>query len=187
MDPDSAFSGNPPAARAFMDAGALPLFLSACFFAAGIVGTHALYLPPGRVFAALAVLMVLSAIAALHAQRVAWLPMGLLWILLGTWCAEMERQPVPAPELLALSNGLLRTVEGTVASAGPIRNQTNESVDEPSADAPTQRIDLRLSSIEFVDDASDTQIPISGAVRLTIPWPLADPKRIPCADRILAI
>ena len=186
MDPDSVFSGNAPAARAFMDAGALPLFLSGGFFAAGIVVAHALYLPPARALVALAALMVLCGVAALRAQRIAWVPMALLWILLGIWCAEMEPQPVPAPALLGLSDGLLRTVEGTVTNAGPIRNQTNESSDEPNVEAPTQRIDLRLSSIEVVDDATDTQISISGAVRLTIRWPLSNPQRIPCGERIRA-
>lgn len=187
MDPDSAFSGNPPAARAFMDAGALPLFLSALFFAIGVIATQVLYVPPGRVFVALTALMVLSTIAALRAQRIVWLPMALLWVLLGTWCAELEPQPVPAPGLLALSDGLLRTVEGTVTNAGPIRNQVEQNVDEPNAEAPTQRIDLRLSSIESVDDATDTQIPISGAVRLTIQWPLTNPTRLACGERIRAI
>ena len=36
-------------------------------------------------------------LAALRAQRVAWLPLLALWLLLGAWCAEMEPHPAPAP------------------------------------------------------------------------------------------
>ncbi len=169
-----------------MGAGALPLFLSACLFAVGVVAAHMFYVPSASVLVALAALVVLCAIAAFRAPRVALFPMTLLWILLGAWCAEMEPQPAPAQPLLALSTGLLRTVEGTVTSAGPMRNQTDQNVEEANAEAPSQRVDLRLSSIEVVDDVSDTQVPISGGVRFTIKWPISNPKRISCGTRLRA-
>ncbi|MEI9967334.1 MAG: hypothetical protein WDM87_01390 [Terracidiphilus sp.] len=56
-------------------------------------------------------------------QRIAWLPLAVLWVMLGAWCGEMEPQPAAAPELAALSDGLLRTVEGTVVDAGPVRTE----------------------------------------------------------------
>jgi len=40
--------------------------------------------------------------------------------MLGAWCAEME--PAPALTIAALSDGLLRTVEGTVIGARPVRH-----------------------------------------------------------------
>ena len=97
-------------------------------------------------------IIALSAVAAIRAQRVARIALSILWILLGTWCAEMEPQPGPAPALWLLSDGLLRTIEGTVTNAGPIRIQMDKSDDQLSADAPSQGIDLRLTSIEVVDD-----------------------------------
>ncbi len=165
----------------------MPLFLAACLFALGVVSTRAVYFPPGRLLLALIALMIPCAAAGLYAQRLAWLPMGLLWIGLGTWCAEMEPQPSAEPALLSLSDGLLRTVEGTVTNAGPIRNQIDQGVDEADAQLPSQRIDLRLSNIESVDDNSDQQISVSGAVRLTVRWPQSTPARIRCGEHVRAI
>ena len=96
----------------------------------------------------------LCGLAAFRAQRIVWLPLAVLWLLLGAWCAWMEPHPAPAPALAALSDGLLRTVEGTVVDAGPVRGETEQNLDEhdsaqPAAAAtdqrPSQRIDLRVS------------------------------------------
>ncbi len=188
MDSGPAFSGNRSAPRTFIDAGALPLFLAASFFAAGVIVTRTFYLPPSRLLIALAVLVILCGFAAFRAPRIAKAPMALLWILLGAWCAEMEVRPAPESALLAVSDGLLRTVEGTITSAGPVRNQTSpEDVEDSGAEPPTQRIDLRLSSVEVLDDVSDTQIPIVGSIRLTVRWPKSAPHRIPCGERVRAI
>src|ERR1039458_2300694 len=103
---NSAGPGNGP--------GAVPLFHAAWLFAAGIAVAGWLWLRPPVVLIALALAGLLCCVAALRAQRVVWVPLSLLWLLLGVWCAEMEPQPAPAPALAALSDGLLRTVEGVV-------------------------------------------------------------------------
>jgi len=130
---------------------------------------------------ALAALAVLCAVAAFHAQRIAWLPLAVLWCLLGAWCAWMEPHPAPAPALAALSDGLLRIVEGTVVDAGPVRGEIEQSVDEPTVteQRPSQRIDLRVSSLEVVTDAADAQAPAVGGVRLH--RSLAGPERLQSA------
>ena len=106
-----------------------------------------------------------------RAQRIAWLPLAVLWLLLGAWCAEMEPHPAPAPALAALSDGLLRTVEGTVVDTGPVRTETEQNVGEVVTTAPSQRVDLRVTTLEVVTDESDAQAPVSGGVRLTVRWP----------------
>lgn len=186
MDPDSALSGHASAARVFCVADAMPLFLAACLFAGGVTATKVLFLPPPRLLIALIGLIAISAVAAVRAQRFAWLSMCVLWALLGVWCAEMEPKPAPASALLALSDGLLRIVEGDVTNAGPVRSQADQSADEPSVESPTQSIDVRLDSIEIVDDNSDQQVPIAGSVRLNLRWPHGRPQRIPCGARIRA-
>jgi competence protein ComEC len=152
--------------------GALPLFHAAWLFAVGIASTQVLWMQPSMVLVALALVAVLCGLAALRAQRIAWLPLAVLWLLLGAWCAQMEPHPAPAPALATLSDGLLRTVEGTVVDAGPLRGEQIQNLDEPGADEQlSQRIDLRVSSLEVVTDTQDAQMPVEGGARLTVRWP----------------
>jgi competence protein ComEC len=134
---------------------------------------------------------VLSALAAVRAQRIIWLPVAVLWCFLGAWCAEMEPQPAPAPELRALSDGLLRTVEGTVIDAGPVRGQIEQDLDPASAAGKaqrlTQRIDLRVGAIEKVTDDEDAKVPAAGDVRLTVRWPGAPDLPFRCGERARAV
>jgi len=151
---------------------AVPLFHAAWLFAVGIVIASRIWLRPPLVLILLVMVAALCGVAALRAQRIAWLPLAVLWILLGAWCGEMEPQPAPAPELAKLSDGLLRTVEGTVVDAGPVRAELEQNVDELSETAPTQRIDVRVATVEVVNDQSDAPAPTAGGVRLTVRWPM---------------
>jgi competence protein ComEC len=163
-------------------ANAMPLFHAAWLFAAGIAATQWLWLRSSWVLIAIAIIAALCALAAIRAQRIVLVPLASLWLLLGAWCAEMEPHPAPAPQLAALSDGLLRTVEGTVVDTGPLRTELEQNLDEPSLAAPTQRIGLRVSLLEIVTDAIDEQQPVSGGVRLTVRWPATNPS--PTADNI---
>jgi competence protein ComEC len=112
----------------------------------------------------------------------------------------LEPHPAPAPALASLSDGLLRTVEGTIVDTGPMRGEVEQNLidyDEPTEAAPpqqqpTQRIDLRVSSLEVVTDAVDEQTPVPGGVRLTARWPLplsglSSPQPFQCGERIRAV
>ncbi len=150
------------------DRAAVPLFHAAWLFAAGIAWAGFVWLQPSVVLLALALIALVCAVAALRAQRIAWLPLAALWILLGAWCGEMEPHPAPAPALAALSDGLLRTVEGTVIDSGPVSTDLEQNVDEPLTTSSAQRIDLRVENAEVVTDRVDTQEPVSGSVRLIV-------------------
>jgi len=175
---------------------ALPLFHAAWLFAAGICIAEVLTLRPSLVMVALVPIAALSLLAAFRAQRIAWLPLGTLWLLLGVWCEQMEPHPTAPQPLAALSNGLARTVEGTIVDAGPIRGEIEQNLNDPgeaaSAEpeqAPSQRIDLRVSTLEVVTDISDEQAAIAGGVRLTVRWPAGaqtkpGPQPFHCGDRI---
>jgi len=166
----------------------IPLFHAAWLFAAGIALTQLAWLRPSVVLLALAPITILCIAAAFRAQRILWIPMAVLWCLLGAWCAEMEPHPAPAPQLLSLSDGLLRTVEGTVIDAGAVHSESDLNVDEPASESQSQRIDLRLANIEVVTDSEDTQTPADGAVRLTVRWPLGAPAQpMHCGERIRAV
>ncbi len=176
----------------------MPLFHAAWLFAAGVAVAHWLWLRPSLVLAALLLVAILCGVAALRTLRIAWLSVATLWFLLGAWCALMEPRPAPAPALASLSDGLLRTVEGTVVDSGAVRVETEQDLNEDhtaaAAPAPesTQRIDLRVSSLEAVTDAEDTQESIAGGVRLTVHWPAGiatqtDLVSFHCGERVRAI
>jgi competence protein ComEC len=167
----------------------LPLFHAAWLFAAGIAIAHWLWLRPSLVLIALAPIAALCCLTALRAQRIAWLPLAVLWLLLGAWCALMQPQPAPAPALATLSDGLLRTVEGTIIDSGPIRTDTELNIDEPVTESPSQRIDLRVANMEEATDTTDAQIPVTGQVRLTVRWPAgkSPPQPFRCGERMRAV
>ena len=111
--------------------GLTPLFHAAWIFACGIALAHFFWFRPSLLLVAMAPLAALCCIAAFKTQRVLWAPLAALWLMLGAWCAEMQPQPAPAPQIAALSDGLLRAVEGTVIDAGPIRDQSVANPDAP--------------------------------------------------------
>ena len=164
----------------------IPLFHAAWLFAAGILLAHWLWLRPSLALLALIPMAGFCAVAALRAQRLAWLALAALWLMLGAWCAEIEPHPAPAATVAALSDGLMRTVEGSIVDIGPVRTELDQNVDEPSLNAPTQAIDLRLATIEQANDDTDAQIPVQGTVRLTVRWPDGSPKPFGCGDSIRA-
>lgn len=167
----------------------VPLFHAAWLFAAGIAAASGLWLRPSITLIALGATTLICALAALRAQRIAWLPLALLWALLGAWCAEMEPHAAPAPVLASHSDGLLRTVEGIVVASSPMRAETVQDLDRPNATAPAERIDVRVGSIEEVNDEEDRQIPAGGSIRLTVRWPaaqLGSMTPLGCGERIRA-
>ncbi len=201
MAVDAASTGHTLDSPASAGLHAVPLFHAAWQFAAGIAVAQWLWLRPTLALVALAPCAALCAVAALRAPRAAWLPLAALWLLLGAWCAEMQPHPTPAPALARLSDGLLRTVEGTVTDAGPLRIDPEQNVDELTLTAPSQRIDLRVATLEEVTDDADQQLPVTGGVRLTVRWPAPEeneaaspvpaaqqpPQPFRCGERIRAI
>ncbi len=155
------------------DRAGIPLFHAAWLFALGILLAHVVWLRPPLLLIGIAALGVLSVIAIKSAPRIVWASLAILCILVGAWSAEMEPQPAPDPALLQLSDGLLRTVEGEIVSAGPARNDAEPDESGSKGQFLFQRIDLRLSSIEVVDDQTDIQQPTTGAVRLIVRWSAA--------------
>jgi competence protein ComEC len=171
---------------------AVPLFHAAWLFAAGIAFAGRQWLRPSMVLIALVLVVALCILAAVRAQRIMWLPLAVMWALLGAWCAEMEPRPAPEPKLAALSDGLLRSVEGTVVDAGPVRTELEQNVDEASTAAPSQRIDVRVATVEVVTDQSDAQAPVAGGVRLTVRLPadvgaIGEVQPLRCGERVRTV
>ena len=171
MSTVSAPLASPLAGRAHTPAGALPLFHAAWLFALGIGAAHLVWLRTGYLLVAVLLLILIVCVAGIKALRIAWLPLALLWCLLGAWSAEMQPQPAPSQGILALSDNLLRTVEGEVVAAGPIDMREAAEAAAGEAEGPTQRIDLKVASIEQVTDEVDEQKSIGGTIRITVRWP----------------
>jgi competence protein ComEC len=170
----------------------IPLFHAAWLFSLGIAFTWVVWPRPSIVLLALGPVAALCCVAAIRAQRIVWLPLAVLWCMLGAWCAEMEPHPAAAPIVSALSDGLLRTVEGTIVDAAPMRSERVENVEEAPSENPSQRVDVRVASIELVTDAEDRQVPADGSVRLTVRWPQQSqdqplPRGFTCGERIRAV
>jgi competence protein ComEC len=170
----------------------MPLFHAAWLFACGIAAAHWIAQRPSFVLIAICAVSALCVFAAFRALRVVWLPLAVLWVLLGAWCAEMEPHPAPAPALASLSDGLLRTVEGEVIGTGPVRAELEQNLDAASSVAPSQRIDLSVSSVEAVTDEADVQASVTGIVRLTVRWPGAAnlqvaPHSFHCGERVRTV
>jgi len=183
MRPDSPTSGK---------SSTLPLFHAAWLFAAGIALSRIIWLRPGLLFIGTLLMVAIGAAAAWIALRLRRLPLAVLWMLLGLFCAEMQPAPAPASTLLHASDGLLRTVEGVVTDAGLLRMDAEQaqSIYGSATESQSQRIDLHVNSLEILSDTEDTQKPIDGAVRLTIHWPsdLAQaPQTFHCSERIRAL
>jgi competence protein ComEC len=183
-------------------AASIPLFHAAWLFAVGIVFAHWLWLRPSFVLIGVLAAALLCALAAFRAQRIVWLAVALQWILLGAWCATAEPHPAPAAALAAFSDNLLREIEGTVVESGSMRSEadlndpgnalTASSKSSQQHPEVSWQIDLRVASVEAVNDDVDEQQATSGTVRLTVRGPA--PKGgdaashadtiVPCGERI---
>src|ERR1700684_3890391 len=102
MQANSANSGPPASSATGQDVSAgnrfsnlttVPLFNAAWLFAAGVALASWLWLRPSMVLIALLLTIALCGLAALCAQRIAWLPLATLWLLLGALCGGIGPHP----------------------------------------------------------------------------------------------
>jgi competence protein ComEC len=190
-------------------AALIPLFHAALLYLAGIVLAYFCYLRPGYLLFGLFPLGVISWITIHRAPRLRWLPIATIWITLGAWSAETEPALAADPAITQLADGLLRTVEGTVTDAGPLRARDLEETELLDAEAhgeqdaePSprpgemlQRVDLELNSAEVVTDAADRIVSLTpgnnlsqtASIRLNILFPAGAAKVIACGEHLRTV
>ncbi len=177
-------------------AALVPLFYAGLLYLAGIVLAHYQYLRPSYLLAGLIPLAIISVLAIAKAPRLTWLPSAIIWLTLGAWSAETEPQPAPDPTITQLADGLLRTVEGTVTDAGPLRsaNQEDEDTEDnenSESSGQTQRVDLQLSAAESITDLADQMLAIPASspsrIRLSIRWPAGTVIPLTCGQQLRAV
>ncbi len=190
-------------------ASLIPLFYAGLLYLSGIVVAHFCYLRPSFLLCGLLPLAATAWFAIQRAPRLRWLPIAAIWIALGAWSAETEAAPAADPAVTQLADGLLRTVEGTVTDAGPMRardleEETDPDVAESDSSSESnsgpqtgslQRVDLELSAAEFVTDTADQLLPMQPAkapllphtIRLNLLLPRIATRPIACGQRLLAV
>ncbi len=114
-----------------------PLAAAALCFALGILLNHAarlrsLFEPTLLLVAALTLLALLTALAFRRAQRIAWLPVAALWIVLGSTAAEWQPGPARPLQLLSFSDDLTRIVRGRVIRVRTPRPKPHPPTPTPS-------------------------------------------------------
>ncbi len=175
-------------------AASSPLFCAAVLFASGVLLAQAFYLRPAWLLAALFVLAVVSWVSILRAPRTAWISLIALWVILGFWSAQTTPQPAQSPDIHALNDGLLRTLEGTVIAAEPLHREeeAEEPVDQDSTSSnlPTssQTFDMQVARAESITDTADLllALPASSAqrIRVTAAWRRNLATTLHCGDQI---
>jgi competence protein ComEC len=150
---------------------AAPFFHAAWLFAAGILLSHWFWWRPGWLLLALLLLALLFLIALWRARRMMLPVLAIFVCLLGALSAELEPQPAPSSTISDFSDGLLRTVEGTVVSVSPLRDSSAIDSAAPEINATSQRVDIQVAAIEEASDSADWQRPVQGGIRLMVHWP----------------
>ena len=182
----------------------IPMFYAALCFLAGIIAVRLHPLRASFLLIGVLLLAVTALIAIWKAPRMTWTVVALLWTVLGAWSAEMQPSPSPNPVVIQLADGLLRTVEGTVVDAGPMRTAEQDEDDDTDsgegaasgrgfreATGAIQRLDLQLTAAETVTDEKDAVVPVEkdrdARIRLSLHWPEAVAPALQCGDTIRAV
>ena len=126
---------------------AAPALFGVCGFAAGILCAHYFWMTPEILLIALLMFFAVTAIALRIAPRLAWPATGLLFVLLGTLCAEIAPAVNQEKQLALLADNTPRAVEGEVVRAGPVRTvMSTTPFSTKTREERSQQIDLRLNS-----------------------------------------
>ena len=121
-------------------------------------------------------LLAVTAIALRIAPRLAWPATGLLFVLLGTLCAEIAPAANQQNQLALLADNSPRTVKGEVVRAGPVRTvMSTTPFSTKTREERSQQMDLRLDS------------PADSTVRVTVYAPAEEAfPQIRCGDALRA-
>jgi competence protein ComEC len=156
--------------------GAPALFIALCF-ACGDAAAHLVFLLPAHLLIAMAMLVIIATVAAIHAARIAPLPAAVLCIVLGAFCEEVQTQPpfttpleriafatpTSTPSIRRAGIETTHTVEGSVIRTTPLRQiESFTPYSDIVRHEHSQQIDLRVTSVD------GQQLPTPEGLRLTL-------------------
>jgi competence protein ComEC len=156
-----------------------PALYAALWLSAGIVLAPYYWIAPGVLIAATLLLALISLIAARTAVRVALLPLGCAWLLLGGLLSEIEPAPNPQSQLSLIADaGGAPAVDGTVTRTTPIRlTQSTLPFGNTTREERSESLDLRITSVDGHA--------VAGGLRATIYSPVDQPfPSFHCGDQI---
>src|SRR5271155_1908560 len=144
----------------------LPLLFAAVCFSCGISVACFVWLMPALLLIGLLLCGVLSLLAAHNAHRVSLVPLGAIFLLLGTFCAETAPRPDPQQQLVQLADGTPHTIEGTVIRLGPVHHiESTLPFSDKTREEQSEQIQVRLISLIAPDGTATT---LAGGVSLTL-------------------
>ena len=148
---------------------AAPMFFAACCFALGVAGIHFIWVSPAWLLFEMLCSATVTIVSAHKATRVALLPLGCVFALLGAFCAEMARAPDPQTQLTLLADNTQKTFLGEIVRIGPLKQDAwTAPFSNKAREEQSQRIDLRISAV----GSRQYAVPVSGGLQLTVYAPL---------------
>jgi len=153
-----------------------PALFAASGFALGVLCAHFAWFMPGWLLVTLLLLFALTAAARRVASITAWISAGLVYVVLGIFCAEVAPAVNPQRELALLADNTPRVVTGKVVRLGPVRTElASTPFSTKTREERSRQIDLRLDS------------PAGSTVRATLYAPAEDAfPAIACGDEVRA-
>ncbi len=154
-----------------------PLLVAAICFATGVVASRA-WRPTELLFLTITALCILVIAGLRWSLRVTVVPIAVLWVVLGWWCAEVQPghfAPVRQVELVRYADGLSRAVQGRVIRVRELparRGADNDPNDFSGWEEPdtiaVASVDLDVQKIEEVTPDTSRMVPVTGGVRVTV-------------------
>lgn len=156
-------------AQAPLSFATAPMLLAACAFALGILNARWVWHPPGILLLASVLAIVLTLLAVRYAERIAWIPLLLVWFAAGQFCTLVAPVHSSSLKLLQLADGVQRVVSGRVLAIHPPRMQIETAAYSGREQIEqTQQIDLALDHVEEFTSERDWQTAVLGGLRLTL-------------------
>ncbi|HEX3435447.1 MAG TPA: ComEC/Rec2 family competence protein [Pseudacidobacterium sp.] len=148
----------------------LPLLFAVICFACGIYLSRLIWIAPAFFIPGIFLCAAICGLSIYKAPRISLLPLAVLFLLLGAFCAESAPMADPQTQLTLLADGTSRTVEGEVGRLSAVRHvESTVPFSNKTRTEQTQQLQIRLTSVSM-DDGS--RIPLTGGLSLGLYAPL---------------
>ncbi|HEV2272757.1 MAG TPA: ComEC/Rec2 family competence protein, partial [Acidobacteriaceae bacterium] len=158
-----------------------PAFFAGLCLCSGILIAQRVWIMPGQLLVAGALLGAVTLLAIRVAGRIPWLPLACCWVLLGAFLNEVQIAPDAQRQLAWLAeSGDMHTIDGHVDRTTPVLlTRSTRPFSTAVREERTESVDIRIASVDGM--------PVAGGLRASIYAPSGQPfPEIRCGDSILA-